>query len=126
MKRIWIALAIFLIISALCITETLYAVYVSEKTRYYVEEAQEAFLSGDSISAAEFIDNGQHLWRDNKIFLDIFLAHGSVDAVSLTLTSADYYIALDSTTEFYIECEKTKEQLNNLMDEELPNFQNIF
>lgn len=126
MKRIWIAIGIFLAIVALCATETMYTVYVTNTTENLIQESIKLYESNNLTRATEAFDKAENLWVANRNYLDIFLAHNSVDEVSISVSAAKKYLTIGKGKDYLVECERAKEQLNNLKDEELPSFENIF
>lgn len=124
MNKLWAAVIIIILVTALCITETMYTLNTSAMVEEKIENAVSFYEKGDDKKAKEEIKSANETWHSKRQLMDIFLYHDTVDQIGTTLTAAEKYLG-SSKDDFPVECAKAKEQLNSLKEAQLPNFENI-
>lgn len=124
MNRGVITVVIFLLVIGLAVCESVYTISVSEKVKYQLTTALEAYNDGDSKKAKENIETADQLWNDSTVFLDAFLIHDNTENIAEKISIARSTLKYDSE-HFPIECESAVLSLKVVIYSMLPYFDNI-
>lgn len=125
MKRIYIAIALLIITSAVCTYEY---IFVSKSTEEYivkVDRIEREYTKDNRSGAIKLSEELYNQWSHTVASMDKLLYHDYVDDISNNMSKLNIYISNRDTTEFYATCRELKNQLQSLKDSEIPKPENI-
>lgn len=125
MKRIYLAI-IFLIFTVSAAFFELYIVFSPAKESIkLIEEATELCKSDQKQEAVEICHQVSTLWDNSNPSINMFVQHEKTVEISSDIKEMTFCLESDQEFEFLLAAEKLKEDLNTIMDNELPHISNI-
>ena len=126
MKRLWISLAIFVVLTGMCIIGLQYTEGVSADMIRTVEEAKSAEQRGEVDAAVELSRKAGSDWRNMHRVLCTFMPHARLEAINQTLAGLPMLGQYGAKEQFLADCDRSIEQISYLNEAELPSLANIF
>lgn len=125
MKRIYLAI-IFLIFTVSAAFFELYIVFNPAKESIkLIEEATELCRSDQKQEAVEICHQVSTLWDNSNPSINMFVQHEKTVKISSDIKEMTFCLESDQEFKFLLAAEKLKEDLNTIMDNELPHISNI-
>lgn len=125
MKRIYLAI-IFLIFTLSAAFFELYIVFNPAKESIkLIEQATELCRSDQKQEALEICQQVSTLWDNSNPKINMFIQHEKTVEISSDIKEMTFCLESDQEFEFLLTAEKLKEDLNTIMDNELPHISNI-
>ncbi len=125
MKRIWYAVICLTAIMILCITEYFYTMQTSNTILQKIDIAVQANKSGDYDNARLQFKALEEYWDNISSKLQLIIDHNDLDKISLLLKSSSGFLEQNMDREFYVECGKLKECMNEFINSEHKVLNNI-
>lgn len=126
MKRIWIALSLFIISGVLCYFEYKIVADSQQDFEQRIDDIYSLAENNENEKAVKSCDALCEEWDKRLRVTDMFLNHDIMDSISCELSSLKCYLESENgKTDFYATAEKIKKQLQSLRDSELPYAENI-
>ncbi|MGN0559124.1 MAG: DUF4363 family protein [Acutalibacteraceae bacterium] len=126
MKRIWIALTLFIISGVLCYFEYRIVADSQQDFEQRIDDIYSLAENNENEKAVKSCDALCDEWDKRLKVTDMFLNHDIMDSISCELSSLKCYLESENgKTDFYATAEKIKKQLQSLRDSELPYAENI-
>lgn len=126
MKRIWAALVIFVILTAVSAIGTGTTKKICNEASETISAAKTAQESGNTEKAMKLSETAAHDWHEQHNTLCIYMPHGKLEAIEQTISGLPMLCKYGAKDQFMSDCDKSLEQLSYLMESETPNVQNIF
>lgn len=125
MKRIYLAI-IFLIFTLSAAFFELYIVFNPAKESIkLIEQATELYKSEQKQEALKICESVSELWDNSNPKINMFIQHEKTVEISSDIKEMTFCLESDQEFEFLLTAEKLKEDLNTIMDNELPHISNI-
>lgn len=125
MRRIYLAI-IFLIFIVSAAFFELYIVFNPAKESIkLIEQATELCLKDQKQEALEICQQVSTLWDNSNPKINMFIQHEKTVEISSDIKEMTFCLESDQEFEFLLTAEKLKEDLNTIMDNELPHISNI-
>lgn len=125
MRRIYLAI-IFLIFIVSAAFFELYIVFNPAKESIkLIEQATELCKSDQKQEALEICQQVSTLWDNSNPKINMFIQHEKTVEISSDIKEMTFCLESDQEFEFLLTAEKLKEDLNTIMDNELPHISNI-
>lgn len=125
MRRIYLAI-IFLIFIVSAAFFELYIVFNPAKESIkLIEQATELCLKDKKQEALEICQQVSTLWDNSNPKINMFIQHEKTVEISSDIKEMTFCLESDQEFEFLLTAEKLKEDLNTIMDNELPHISNI-
>lgn len=125
MRRIYLAI-IFLIFIVSAAFFELYIVFNPAKESIkLIEKATELCRSDQKQAALEICQQVSTLWDNSNPKINMFIQHEKTVEISSDIKEMTFCLESDQEFEFLLTAEKLKEDLNTIMDNELPHISNI-
>lgn len=125
MKRIYLAI-IFLIFTLSAAFFELYIVFNPAKESIkLIEQAAELYKSDQKQEALKICESVSELWDNSNPKINMFIQHEKTVEISSDIKELTFCLESDQEFEFLLTAEKLKEDLNTIMDNELPHISNI-
>lgn len=125
MKRIYLAI-IFLVFTMAAAFFELYIVFNPAKESIkLIEQATELCKSDQKQEALEICQQVSTLWDNSNPKINMFIQHEKTVEISSDIKEMTFCLESDQEFEFLLTAEKLKEDLNTIMDNELPHISNI-
>ncbi len=125
MNKLWSALGVAVIIFMLAFTELNLTKNTADDILEIIDKT-EISAKNSSQDTEKFCGEIKDLWDNKKSKLQIFLSHGDIDSIDISIESIKRYCEEDRFDKAYIECGVLKNRINSLKDGEVINFVNIF
>ena len=126
MKRIWIALSLFIISGVLCYFEYRIVADSQQDFEQRIDDIYSLAENNENEKAVKSCDALCEEWDKRLKVTDMFLNHDIMDSISCELSALKCYLESENgKTDFYATAEKIKKQLQSLRDSELPYAENI-
>lgn len=125
MNKLWSALGVAVIIFMLAFTELNLTKNTADDILEIIDKT-EISAKNSSHDTEKFCGEIKDLWDNKKSKLQIFLSHGDIDSIDISIESIKRYCEEDRFDKAYIECGVLKNRINSLKDGEVINFVNIF
>ena len=125
MNKLWSALGVAVIIFMLAFTELNLTKNTADDILEIIDKT-EISAKNSSEDTEKFCGEIKDLWDNKKSKLQIFLSHGDIDSIDISIESIKRYCEEDRFDKAYIECGVLKNRINSLKDGEVINFVNIF
>lgn len=125
MTKVWTALAITVLIFTLAFTELFLTENVSDNILETLDKT-EISAKDNSENTERLCGEIQNLWNSKKNRLEIFLSHGDIDQIDISIENIIRYCEQSEFDKLYIECGVLKNHMNSLKDSETINLHNIF
>lgn len=125
MKRIWIAIALFVFILGCCITESIIVGKMVDDLYQNVEKIQSMAKEkkyDDAIKLSKEIDDK---WQQEDNKLGVFISHETLDELEQELTVLKINLRCGEYNDFWAESGRVLAILQQLKDTELPSLSNI-
>lgn len=126
MKRIWISLAIFIVLTGVCILGTWYTSQISMQMLETVTQAKSAEQRGETATAAELSRKAVEDWNGLHSVLCTYMPHSKLEAIGQTLAGLPMLCQYGGTEQFLADCDRSIEQISYLNEAEVPTLENIF
>lgn len=125
MKRLIIAVILIFIVSGLCSFEFILNTKESEKATEYLQQAEKQMNDGNKQGAIHTIKNLRELWERNVESMLIFISHEKPDEIGESISVAETYLRNGELPEFYAECKRIENKLEDFRSLEIPTINNI-
>ena len=125
MNKLWSALGVAVIIFMLAFTELNLTKNTADDILEIIDKT-EISAKNSSEDTEKLCGEIKNLWDNKKSKLQIFLSHGDIDSIDISIESIKRYCEEDRFDKAYIECGVLKNRINSLKDGEVINFVNIF
>ena len=125
MNKLWLALGVAVIIFILAFTEFNLTKNTADDILEIIDKT-EISAKNSSQDTEKFCGEIKDLWDNKKSKLQIFLSHGDIDSIDISIESIKRYCEEDRFDKAYIECGVLKNRVNSLKDGEEVNFVNVF
>ena len=125
MNKLWSAFGVTVIIFVLAFTELFLTKSTADDILEIIDKT-EISAKNSSQDTEKFCGEIKDLWDNKKSKLQIFLSHGDIDSIDISIESIKRYCEEDRFDKAYIECGVLKNRINSLKDGEVINFVNIF
>jgi hypothetical protein len=126
MKRIWISLGIFIVLTGACIMGTWYTNQISTQMIQTVTEAKNAEQRGETETAVQLSRKAGADWNSMHAVLCTYMPHSKLEAIGQTLAGLPMLCQYGGTDQFLADCDRSIEQISYLNETEIPSFENIF
>ena len=117
MNKLWSALAVTIIIFLLAFTEFFVTKNTADNILEIIDKT-EISAKNSSEDTEKFCGEIKNLWENNKSKLQIFLPHGDIDNIDISIERIKRYCEEDRFDKAYIECGVLKNRVNSLKDGE--------
>lgn len=125
MKRIYLAFVFIAVTIAAAFSE-LYIVFSPAKESIsLISQAEELSKSGSTEKAAELCRRVSDLWDKANPAINMFIQHEKTIEISSDIKEMSFCLENGKEFEFLLAAEKLKEDLNTIMDNEIPHISNI-
>ncbi len=125
MTRVWAALGIALMIITLAFTEYFLTEHASDNLLTIIEKT-EISATSHSENTKKLCGEIKELWDSKKSQLEIFLSHGEIDQIDISIENIVRNCEQSKFENVYIECGVLKNHFNSLKDSEELNLHNLF
>ncbi len=125
MNKLWLALGVAVIIFILAFTEFNLTKNTADDILEIIDKT-EISAKNSSQDTEKLCGEIKDLWDNKKSKLQIFLSHGDIDSIDISIESIKRYCEEDRFDKAYIECGVLKNRVNSLKDGEEVNFVNVF
>ena len=125
MNKLWLALGVAVIIFILAFTEFNLTKNTADDILEIIDKT-ESSAKNSSQDTEKLCGEIKDLWDNKKSKLQIFLSHGDIDSIDISIESIKRYCEEDRFDKAYIECGVLKNRVNSLKDGEEVNFVNVF
>ncbi|WP_411678089.1 DUF4363 family protein [Caproicibacter sp.] len=126
MKRVWISLGIFIVLTGVCILGTVYTNQISTRMIQTVTEAKSAEQRGETETAVQLSRKAGDDWRSMHTVLCTYMPHSKLEAIDQTLAGLPMLCQYGGTEQFLADCDRSIEQISYLNESEIPSIANIF
>lgn len=125
MKKIYIAVAIFLFIPLLIAASRIYLGKTISGLSAMLGTAQSLEKQGQTQKAEQEVRRFTQNWEKHKKVLETFVKHAELDPVTQELAKLEPYLSADEKAEFAAEADTISAQLEHIRDTEKFSYQNI-
>jgi hypothetical protein len=125
-KRIWTALAIFVILVSVSAAGTSTTRKICNETSAAVTAAKAAQENGDAEKALKLSKTAVKGWHMSHRVLCMYMPHSKLESIEETISGLPMLCKYGAEDQFMADCDRSLEQLSYLMESEEPNMQNIF
>lgn len=126
MKRVWISLGIFIVLTSVCILGIRYTNQVSAEMIQTVSQAKDAGQRGDTETAVRLSRKAVEDWHTIHNVLCTYMPHSKLEAIDHTLAGLPMLCQYGGTEQFLADCDRSIEQISYLHESEIPSIANIF
>ena len=126
MKRIWISVAIFALLTCAGIVGNRYTGKVCAQIMQTVSEAKSAEQRGETDAAVELSLKAVQDWKTMHRHLCTFMPHSRLEEIGQTLAGLPMLGRYGAREEFLADCDRSIDQLSYLNESETPSIANIF
>lgn len=126
MKRIWISLVIFIVLTGVCILGTWYTNRISTQMIQIVTQAKNAEQNGETETAVQLSRKASDDWNSLHSVLCTYMPHSKLEAIGQTLAGLPMLCKYGGTEQFLADCDRSIEQISYLNEAEVPSLENIF
>ena len=126
MKRIWISLVIFVVLTGVCILGTWYTNRISAQMIQIVTQAKDAEQNGETETAVQLSRKASDDWNSLHSVLCTYMPHSKLEAIGQTLAGLPMLCKYGGTEQFLADCDRSIEQISYLNEAEIPSLENIF
>ncbi|XOQ44640.1 MAG: DUF4363 domain-containing protein [Clostridium sp.] len=126
MKRIWISLGIFIVLTGVCILGIWYTNQVTAQMIQTVSQAKAAEQRGDTETAVRLSRKAEEDWHSIHSVLCTYMPHSKLEAIDDTLAGLPMLCQYGGTEQFLADCDRSIEQISYLNESEIPTIANIF
>ena len=125
MKRVWIALVLFLLVLGLCVWEMTSHVSTMRELRDSLEQAEELAARGELRQACEDMEQINSCWHQRLKILSTSLSHDQLEQVDSSIAILISTLQRENLDEFYLEYARVTSQLEHLEQTERLRLENI-
>lgn len=125
MRRIYLAAAFLILTIALAFFELYIVFNPAKETISLIEKAAELSQNQQREEAIEVCREVSELWDSSNPTINMFIQHEKTVEISSDIKEMTFCLEKGSDFEFLLSAEKLKEDLNTIMDNELPHLSNI-
>ena len=125
MNKLWSALIVTIIIFMLAFAEFSLTKNTADDILEIIDKTEISAKNGLK-DTEKLCGEIKDIWDNKKPKLQIFLSHGEIDSVDISIENIKRYCEEDRYDKAYIECGVLKNRVNSLKDGEEINFTNIF
>ena len=125
MKRIWYALIIAVIITALCIFQFITIDRITKQFESKIDDMLAIAERGDIPSAVEYCTEIEQEWDSSVRIINLFINHESTDKISDTLHVINVLITDGDSLTLRSNAERIKLNLRILREGEQPRIENL-
>lgn len=126
MKRLYIAIAILIILPSLIVANQFYLKGTTGKMTEIINKAENNAKQNDNNKAKQDLKEFGNEWDKNNKIIATFVRHSELDSVNQSNARLLPYLENNDLTSFYAECEVIKSQLHHIMHTEEFSLDNIF
>lgn len=126
MKRIWISLGIFIVLTGICALGTWYTNQISTQMIQTVSQAKSAEQRGETETAVKMSRKAGEDWKALHAVLCLYMPHSKLEAIGQTLAGLPMLCQYGGTEQFLADCDRSVEQISYLNEAEVPSLENIF
>jgi acyl-CoA reductase-like NAD-dependent aldehyde dehydrogenase len=126
MKRMWVALALFVLTVAACVVGITYTQNITAKMTETVSQAKAAQKRGDVDAACKLSEQAKSEWKEAHRLLCVYMVHDRLEEIDVTLAAMPELCRNGAEEEFLSECDRGLMQISYLNESEIPNLENIF
>lgn len=126
MNRIWAALAILLVLLGICAWSTTETVRMTTDISQTLTDFQSSVAERDTEQAKAYSEQAAKDWKNYHDTMAFYIPHERLEGISQTLSAMCSFLSSGTEDEAMAECQKALNQLQTLMDTELPYLNNIF
>lgn len=125
MKRLYIALAFLILVTALCTIEQVTVKSAYENATKYIDNAIEATNNNDFDKAKEECDKLAAYWDKKYSYMTAMIEHSSLDSASVTINALSD-LAKSKNDELETELIDAKNQMKIIYEGQRITFGNVF
>lgn len=125
MKRIWIAIALMVVITITSISGLLISSGYTDSIIDSLTQAENAALSGDIEKAASIVDDITQKWEHCGGVLSVYVDHRELEGVTSSLAKLSARIKNKNIDEFSVLCQLCISQMSHIQEIQVPYFKNI-
>jgi hypothetical protein len=126
LKRLYIAIAILIILPSLIVANQFYLKGTTNKMTELLNNAENSAKQNDDDKAKQDLVEFGKEWDINNKIIATFVRHSELDSVNESKARLLPYLENNDLTSFCAECEVIKSQLHHIMHTEEFSFDNIF
>jgi len=126
LKRLYLAVAILIILPILIIANQFYLKGTTDKMTDIINEAENSAKQNDDNKAKQEIQEFSKEWDINNVIIATYVRHSELDTVNESEAKLMPFLENKDTTNFCAECEVIKSQLHHIMHTEEFSIDNIF
>lgn len=126
MKKGWGALALILIVLALCAFDMFYVMATSDRAIQKIHEMQEVYSEKNYEKATKISEELENFWENNSTLLTMLIHNTEVENVKLTISLVKTSLENESEPDFWLESSRALIYIQNLHKTEVPSLGNIF
>ncbi len=125
MRRMWFAVAAFLLVTVLCIYERIISDNISQEIcsniDYSIKLVQENNIDG----ALACSEQTQNIWREKQKILFLFIPHNQFNNFEEYINSSSTFLQVNDYRGFLLEAKKAQENLKRITSSSKLNLENI-
>jgi hypothetical protein len=125
MNRIWVALAILVILFGGSIWGTAEVSRMTEEVSEMLVQVQDTMDGGDTEKSRTLIKDAVDTWHGYHHVMSYFIPHERLETVSQSLSTTESFLKSGTEDEARAECNRALNQIHTLMDTEMPYMNNI-
>ncbi len=126
MRRLWVAAALILVLVALSSVHVIALGQITNQTTEHLEQARQALIQEDWEEAGILIEDAYHNWEQQDFYLHTTLRHTDIDTVRASFHEARAYLsAREDASECAAVCARLVNQLELILEGELPTLKNL-
>jgi hypothetical protein len=126
LKKLYIAIAILIILPSLIVVGQFYLKGTTVKMTEIINKAENNAKHNDNNKAKQDLKTFAKEWEINNKIIATFVRHSELDIVNESNARLLPYLENNDLTNFSAECEVIKSQLHHIMHTEEFSFDNIF
>ena len=125
MKRVWIAVGVFVILIGLCIGEFFVTSNMTIRLTDTLFSAQKAVEDGDMGKASKITEELGKSWDSDHKILSMFIQHQRLEQIDQSFAVMDANLKAQQLEDYLAEVNRALAQLDHLQDTEMPTAENI-
>ncbi len=127
MKRVWVALVIFLSVLGLCTFGLITTNQLTGAMSERLNEIKSEVKNGNTSTAIALSESAIKEWHEYHMKMCTYMPHARLESIDQSLATLPPLIASSNgTDQFEAECERASAQIEHLKDTEMPSIANIF
>lgn len=125
MKRLWLAIGIFVAIIALCVTTLVHQRRQIDRLQNELDEVISTYNDGDNVRAYDLAVALEKDYTHRTRFFPLFMAHGDLIECRESFALLPSILQDGDTEEFHMESTRCRILLERLVKSDLPTLQNV-